>query len=98
VVGHGVESGDPYAAGVGDPQPLDALDGGGLAGPVRAEDPEDLALLDGEGDTVDDGPAAVGLAQSADFDDGRGGHAFSVPAGPGPAHRPSRSKGHQPIG
>jgi hypothetical protein len=69
VVGHGVEAGDPDPARVGDAQALDALDGGGLAGAVRAEDPEDLALLDGEGDAVDDGPVAVGLAQSADFDD-----------------------------
>jgi hypothetical protein len=95
VLGDGVEAGHPDPARVGDAQALDALDGGGLAGAVRAEDAEDLALLDAEGDTVDDGSAAVGLAQVADFDDG---HGTSVPANGPRAHRPSRSKRHQPIG
>ena len=63
VVGDRVEARDPHRAAVRDAQALDAFDGGGLAGAVRAEDPEDLPLLDGEGHPVDDGPAAVGLAQ-----------------------------------
>ncbi|MEY9994378.1 hypothetical protein ABIE67_006410 [Streptomyces sp. V4I8] len=95
VVGDGIEAGHPDAAGVGDAQPLDTLHGGGLAGAVRTEDPEDLALLHGEGDSVDDGPAAVRLAQIGDFDDG---HGIRVAAGRGAAHRPSRSKAHRPIG
>ena len=40
-------------ARVGRSQAGDGLDGGGLAGAVRAEDGEDLALLDVEGDAVD---------------------------------------------
>lgn len=37
VVGDGVETGDPHPARVGNPQALDALDGGGLPGAVRAK-------------------------------------------------------------
>src|SRR5690606_23386758 len=88
VLGDGVESGDPDPPPVGHPQALHAFDGGGLAGAVRAEDPEDLPLLDGEGHPVDHGPAAVRLAQIGDFDDGHGGQSSG---GPSRAHRPSRS-------
>jgi hypothetical protein len=95
VLGDGVEAGDADPAGVGHTQPLDTLHGGGLAGAVGAEDAEDLAILDGEGDTVDGRAAGVGLVQVGDFDDG---HASRVPGRAGPAHRPSRSNGHQPIG
>lgn len=95
VVGDGVEAGDADAAGVGDAQAPDALDGGGLADAVRAEDPEDLALLDGEGDTVDGRTAPVGLAQTGDVDDG---HGSSVAAPGAPAHRPVRSDRCRPIG
>jgi hypothetical protein len=35
---------------------LDALDGGGTAGPARAEQAEDLLLGDLEGDVHDSGP------------------------------------------
>ena len=95
VVGDRVEAGDSDPARVGHPQALDALDGGGLSGAVRAEDPEDLALLDGEGDAVHDRPATVGLAQFTHFDDG---HGIRFAAGAGAAHRPTRSDRHQPIG
>ncbi|GAA2247040.1 hypothetical protein GCM10010145_12690 [Streptomyces ruber] len=95
VLGDRVQPGHTDTPRVGDAQPLDALDGGGLARAVRAEDPEDLAFLDGAGDPVDDGAPPVGLAQLTDFDDR---HAPSLPPGRGSAHRPSRSKAHQPIG
>src|SRR5690606_7126967 len=72
VVGAGVEAGDADGAGVGAAQTFDAFDGGGLAGAVGAEDPEDLSFPDGEGDVVDGGAARVGLAQAVDFDDRNG--------------------------
>jgi hypothetical protein len=43
-----VEPQHPQLAAVRLAQPLNAFDGGGLAGAVRAEDPEDLTLGDGE--------------------------------------------------
>ena len=43
------------------PEALEDLDRGGLAGAVRAEQPEQLALLDGEGDAVEDRRRAVAL-------------------------------------
>jgi hypothetical protein len=48
-------------AAVGDPYPLDALHGGGLAGAVGAEDPEDLSPLHGQRQVVHDHPVAVPL-------------------------------------
>ena len=56
-----VEAEDPDGAGVGRPETGDRLDGGCLAGAVRSEDAEDLALLDGEGDAVDRRAVAVVL-------------------------------------
>ncbi len=44
-------------------QPDQALDGGGLAGAVRAEQAEDLAGADLEADAVDGVHGAVALAQ-----------------------------------
>ena len=49
----GIEPEHADRAGVGRPQTGDRLDGRGLAGAVRSEDAEDLALLDGERDAVD---------------------------------------------
>src|SRR5699024_2254923 len=49
-------------------QPGDQLHGGGLTGPVRAEDGYDLPFLDGEADVVHGDGRAVGLAQVAGFD------------------------------
>ena len=54
------------------PQPADGLDRGGLAGAVRAEDGEDLALLDREGHAVDRRVVAVALDEVGDFDDVHG--------------------------
>jgi len=51
---------------VGLAQSHDALDRGGLAGPVRAEDPEDLATLHGERDVLDRDVVAVSLGEVAD--------------------------------
>ena len=90
-------------ARVGRPQPADGLDGGGLAGAVGAEDGEDLARLDREGDAVDGRPVAVALGEVGDFDDV---HAPSVAAGPVPGGiaRPGGTRAqpggsaHQPIG
>src|SRR4029078_3432864 len=59
-------------ARVGRSQAGDRFDGGGLAGAVRAEDGEDLALLDVEGDAVDGDAAVVGLDDVVDFDDVHG--------------------------
>ena len=41
---------------------------GGLAGAVRAEEPDDAAPLDGEGDVVDGGQAGEALGEPVDFD------------------------------
>jgi hypothetical protein len=68
-VGGGVEPGDPDGSRVGDPEAFDAFDGGGLAGSVGAEDPEDLPLVDGEVHPVDDRAPAVGLVEPVYFDD-----------------------------
>ena len=84
---------------VGDAQSLDALDGGGLAGAVRAEDAEDLPLLDGERDAVHGPAALIGLHQILYFDDVLcGGHADRITVRGGVPHRPSRCPGHRPIG
>ncbi len=54
------------------PQAFDALHRRGLAGAVRADDPEDLTLFDRERDTVDDIDVIVGLDEICDFDDRHG--------------------------
>jgi len=94
-VGARVEPGDADGARVGLAQPLQALDGRRLPCAVRAEDPEDLPLFDGERDAVHHGTAAVDLAQAAYFDDR---HASRIVPDGARAHRPSRSSGHHPIG
>src|SRR5580704_788393 len=63
----GVDAEHPDRAAVGMAQPLGALDGGGLARAVRAEDAEDLALLDAQAEVVDRDLLAVPLAQVADL-------------------------------
>src|SRR4051794_11984521 len=65
----GVEPQDADRPGVGPPEAGDRFDGRGLAGAVGAEDPEDLAFLDGERDLVYDGPGVVPLGEASDFDD-----------------------------
>jgi hypothetical protein len=49
-------------------QPLDHLQGGGLAGAVGAEDAEGLALFDLEADAVDRDVFAVALGEGVDLD------------------------------
>ena len=66
------------------PQAGDRFDGRRLAGAVRSEDAEDLALLDGERDIVDRRAVAVTLGEVGDFDDV---HALSVAERPSRAHR-----------
>lgn len=56
VVGDRVEARDTYRAGAGDPQVLDAFDGGGLARTVGAEDPEALTSS-----TAKSTPSTTGL-------------------------------------
>ena len=64
-----VHSQDRDAAAVRRAQADHALDRGGLAGAVGADDPEDLALVDGEGDLVDRHHLAVPLVEPFYFDD-----------------------------
>jgi len=79
-----IEAEDPDGAGVGRPETGDRLDGGGLAGAVRSEDAEDLALLNGEGHAVDRRAVAVSLGEVGDFDDV---HGPSIAHGPREGHR-----------
>ena len=73
---------DAHVAGVARPEPLGDLDGGRLAGAVRAEQREALAGADVEVEPVDGGPPRVGLGESPDGD--RVCHASSVlPVDPG---------------
>ena len=58
----------PDGAPVRPAEPLGALDGRRLAGPVGAEDPEDLATTDREVDAVDGDVGAVPLRQAPDLD------------------------------
>ena len=75
----GIEPEDADRPAVGLAQAGDRLDGRRLAGAVRAEDAEDLALLDGERHAVDGRVRAVVLGELGDFDDV---HASSIAAGP----------------
>ena len=84
----GVLAEDPDRAAIGDPVALQDLHRGRLAGPVRAEEGDDLAGPDIERDAVEDRPRPVALH---DVDEGqRGGapragrrrHGAGLPAGP----------------
>ena len=67
-----VEPEDGNRAAVGRAQAFDALHGGGLAGAVGADQAEDLARLDVEGDVVDGHGTPVGLADTGDVNGGLG--------------------------
>ena len=67
-----LEPEDADRAGIRRSQPADGLDRRRLAGTVGAEDGEDLALLDREGDSVDRRAVAVALDEVGDFDDVHG--------------------------
>jgi hypothetical protein len=63
----------PAGPGGGGNQPQQAADGGGLTGPVRAQEPEHAALRDGEVQPIDrharaSAQAPVLLTQPSDFD------------------------------
>ena len=60
---HRVEAKNVNRPSIGPPQPLQALDGRGLTGAVRPDQPEDLAPPDLEIDTVDRDEFTVGLAE-----------------------------------
>ncbi len=68
-VGPRVEPQDPDLAAVPFPQALQALDRGGLTRAVRAEDAEDLPLIDTERDSVHHGPGPVTLGEPGHLDD-----------------------------
>ena len=92
---------------VGLPQPLDDLQRGRLPRAVRAEDPEELALLDGERDAVHGADVPVALAQARHLDrvchaeDDKGGRAPGTPhqsRRSGAASRRERVGGRRPAG
>src|SRR6185312_4109204 len=71
-----------------------------LAGAVRSDEAEDLAIVDLERDVVDRQGFAVGLADSGDSDDRTGGMAHSVSykqALAGPGKRISRQSLAAPL-
>ena len=93
-----------HAAAVRDHQPRDDVEGGRLAGAVRAEQPDHLTQPDSEGDAVHHATAAVALLQTL-CDQPPLTHAVSAPCRlrcpapgrparvPGPAHRRSPDLG-----
>jgi len=56
-----------HAARVGAREPGDEVDERGLAGAVRAEQPEELAALDRQADAVERAQAAIALLDLPDF-------------------------------
>ena len=74
-LGGDVVAGDSGAAGGRAHEGAEDVDGGGLAGAVRAEEAEYLALLHLEADVVDGGKGAEAFAEAGDF---YGRHAFSL--------------------
>jgi hypothetical protein len=97
-----VEAEHPHRTRVGAAQALQALHRGGLAGPVGANDPEDLAGLHGERDAVHRYRLAVSLPKLGDLDDRRhrlillllGTAPRRLPDQPAPAGWPK----HRPAG
>src|SRR5262249_54855664 len=63
-----VVAGDARCAAVGPSERGEDADGGRLAGAVRPEQPEDLALAHGEGDAAQSLHSSVALAQPVDDD------------------------------
>jgi len=63
----GVEAQDAQFSGIGAAQPFDALDARGLARAVRADQAENLALIDFKRDRVDGNRRPVCLTQILDF-------------------------------
>jgi len=69
-VGADVDADDAGGAGVGWQQGGEDAEQGGLADAVGAEQAEDAAWLDGEGETVQRADLAEGLDQALGLDDG----------------------------
>ncbi len=65
----GIKPQDADRAAIGLAQAGDRLDGRGLAGAIRAEDAEDLALFHGERNAIHGRLAAVVLGEVGDFYD-----------------------------
>ena len=63
-----VEPADAHAAGRGEQQAAEHLDGGGLAGPVRAEEREQFARRDVQGEVLHGDLRAVLLGDVANVD------------------------------
>jgi hypothetical protein len=63
-----VQAEHAHRTAVRNPQTADTLDGGRLTGAVRPEDPEDLPLIDIEGDVDHGGGVAVGLRKIPHLD------------------------------
>ena len=63
-----VEAVELNLAAIGDDHAHDHAEGGGFAGPVAAEESDDFAVLDGEGDVVNDGPWTVAFDQVGGFE------------------------------
>src|SRR5664280_1746835 len=74
-----VQAEDLDRPGIRRAQALEDLDRGGLAGPVRTEHAEDLALADLEGDAVDGLDVPVVLLEVGDADDWRALVRHSIP-------------------
>jgi len=70
----GVEAQDAQFAGIGAAQPFDTLHARGLARAVRADQAENLALIDFKGDSVDGYDRPICLTQVLDFNDGLARH------------------------
>src|ERR1019366_1905412 len=68
-VAEGIEAEHGDRAAVGRADPLDAFHGGGLARTVGADEAEDLAVADVEGDLIHGYGLAVSLADAGDLDD-----------------------------
>jgi len=63
-----VATGDPGLAGGGPQLAGEDADGGGLAGPIRAQEAKDFAGLDGETDAVECAQPVIVAGQVVDFD------------------------------
>ena len=65
-MGAGIEAGDVDRAGIREPEAKGALEEGGLAGAIGAEQAEDFPRADAKGDGIDGADGAVGFYQVTD--------------------------------
>ena len=88
-----IEREDRHRSSLRCPKPFDTLHRRGLASAVGADEAEDLALPNLEGNIVDGNLRAVALADAIDPDDGLGfRHSSSVSCTSGVARRPGGSR------